>query len=83
MHIGVLPQVDRGQMKAAGLHLPDQPAERAAGGQQSRAVVGETARQCDQIRAQFLRRGIGIAHMVGQRGGACPVLAWYVAARRE
>ena len=45
MHVGVLPQVERRQMKAAGLDGADQPPQRAAGRQQPRATATQGVRE--------------------------------------
>src|SRR3546814_5985987 len=61
VHVGILPEVERGEMKAEGLDRADQPPQRASGRQHALPAVPQRMGDHGQIPAQRIRPCISLA----------------------
>src|SRR3546814_8290026 len=72
MHIRILPQVERREMKTESVDGADQPAERTAAGEQSPSSLRQRIGDGNQVRPEGGRVRIGTGVKACRAGGFAP-----------
>jgi len=75
VHVGILAQVERGEVEAEGLDRANQPPEPAAPRQRPAPTLGERMGDLDEILAQRAGLGIGLGPDRRAPGGGWPTSA--------